>query len=76
MDGTMSTVRAGSHTLWRSNPSSVARVIPPVGIWDIFFDFCPVLMCETSDLYTLEVAAESAAPDGIVPFSTPSFSSS
>ena len=39
-------------------------------------DFLPVLMYGSSGRYALEVAAESTAPDGIVPFSTPSLNSS
>ena len=71
MQGTISTVRAGSLTIGCILFALVAGAIPPIGVLKILVDAWPVSRDGSSAHHAFDVAPESAMLDGMVPLRTP-----
>ena len=71
MEGTMCTSFAGCQTLCTSLVTVAAAVLVPSGNWKILLDMRPVGMRGAVRVPTLDVAAQSAAMEGMEPLRTP-----
>ncbi len=73
MEGTMWTSFTGCRTSCASSLTVAAAVLVPLGNWKIFLDMRPLGMRGAVGVPMLDVAALSAAMEGMDPLKTPFF---